>query len=701
MLGDAQLHQVRDFIEHDEPNGVNPMVLAVRALRGRRLAVAALSGALAILFAALAFLAVAPTYKSQGLIRVAARIPTLLYDDRDDPRLRLFDSFVSAEVTYLTSRPVLERALTTLHGAGQSIGGTPSNITELQRMVRVSKDKGLISVGVLASAPHAAATTVNALLNAYNDLHAEQSTRRQSIRERELVAREQQLLSKLQQLNARILEVGGEHGTTSIAKAHLNKITNLETIEQRITELDTTIAQKEAKDANAEFDTGDQEIKRVTVLDKAMADMTYDRAKRAARLETLRLRYRADHPQVREVEAEIAVIDEAIEQRRQQIVTLGQTGALTSGGENGEQESIDGLRALRTKLENRREQVRDEAKKLNSKLIELSFVKEEVGEARMLLDETRRALEQVRVESRNSLPGSIEIIAHGGVPNGPIADKRKKLAAAGGIFGAGSGLGLIVMLSFLRPRLRFSDEVDRVGSDLPLIGVIPAADPLSEGFRLAVHRTRNALQLSARGGPQEDGLVIAVAGAQEGSGASAVAYALARSFAVAGMETVLVDGDLGDPALSERLSLSDRDGLREALAAAQPSPSLHATALAGLSILPTGRMHAFGEERLALPHLRSVIAALRCEHDVVIVDTGALNRGLSAALITALADEVVVVVRADESTTPLRKALASLERQRSAAPRLVFNFARPSDPGLPPGSTAGMPAQKGSLALAT
>ena len=63
-------------------------------------------------------------------------------------------------------------------------------------------------------------------------------------------------------------------------------------------------------------DVGSVEIQRATLLDKATADMTYERAQRLAALETLKRRYRPSHPKLRAAEGELAILEGAIEERR-------------------------------------------------------------------------------------------------------------------------------------------------------------------------------------------------------------------------------------------------------------------------------------------------------------------------------------------------------------------------------------------------
>jgi succinoglycan biosynthesis transport protein ExoP len=683
VIGDPRLHQVKDFLDEQAPPPANPMLVVLRSFRGRGTSIAVLAVLMSVLFGVGAYLAISPKYQSQGLIRVAARVPKVMYADPNDPRLRLFDSFVSAEVTYLQSRPVLERALGVLAEETHRSDEPIMDISDLSRMISVQKDKGLITVSALAPQPEQASNTVNTLLQAYTSLHNEASSQAQTIRESQLIGREKELLAKLTETNANILEVGGEHGTASIAKAHLNKVTQLEDVDHRVSELVTTIAQQEAEESSTAFDTGDAEIKRVIVLDKAMADMTYDRAKRSAALASLRLRYKDDHLSVVALETEIGVIDNAIEARRQQIVTLGNTGALTAGGENQEKDSLKGLRALSSKLQTRRLEVAIEAKRLNSKLIELTFLKEEHGEVRKMLDATRRALEEVRVESRNSLPGSVEVIAYGGTPKRPVEDKRKKLAVAGAGFGFISAFALFTLGSLLSSRLRYSDDLAFAIGESTVLSVLPGSDQSEELFKKSVHRMRNRLQLKDevdRGHGHT--MLLAVCAAHPGSGASTVAQELAKSFCVAGLHTVLVDGDLNEPALSQRMNLGDMSGLRDAISAGRLDRSSHLQETSHLHVLPAGHDSTVCDEHLSLSRVRTVVDELCDIYQVVVIDVGAFENNLSANLITALADQVLVVVRAGEQASSLRRVLKWLESDATRPPLLAFNAANENDPGL-------------------
>jgi uncharacterized protein involved in exopolysaccharide biosynthesis/Mrp family chromosome partitioning ATPase len=684
LIGEPRLHQVREFLDDSQPPPpTNPLLVARRAFRGRGLLIVCLAALLAVVFGVGAYFAISPKYQSQGLIRVAARIPKIMYADPNDPRLRLFDSFVSAEVTYLQSRPVLERALNNLGKDMLSSEKKAIDISDLSQMISINKDKGLITVSALSKYPEQASLIVNTHLRAYTSLHNEASNQAQTIREKQLIGRETELLTKLTELNIKILHVGEEHGTASIAKAHLNKVTELEDVDHRISELETTIEQGEAEETSTDFDTGDDEIKRVTVLDKAMADMTYDRAKRSATLASIKLRYRDDHPSVIGLQTEISVINSAIEARRQQIVTLGKTGALTGGGQDQEKDSLVGLRALSIKLKTRRTEVATEAKQLNSKLIELTFLKEEHGEIRKMLDATRRALEEVRVESRNSLPGSVEVIATGATPKRPIEDKRKKFAIAGAGFGIMSALGLVMLGSLFSSRLRFSDDMVSSVGESAVLGVLPYSEKIDEKFRHSVHRMRNRLQLADdmdRGNGHS--FVLAICSASSGSGVSTAANELAESFSVAGLKTVLVDADLNNPALTRHLKLEKIAGLRDAISTGRLEPSSHISDIAQLHMMPAGHDNTISDEHLSLSRVRSVVDELCKMYSVIVIDAGPFIDNLSANLMTALADQVVVIVRAKERASLVQRVSKWLDINSTRPPLFAFNAASPNDPGL-------------------
>ncbi|MFN3193139.1 MAG: GumC family protein [Aureliella sp.] len=669
-----------DDYEEEQTGGSNPLKFIERTLRGRWKIACSLAAALGLVGLITGYFLQKPSYQSTGIVQVSANRPGIMYEDRDDSRLRLFDAFVSAEAAYLTSRPVLERALGESGIADLGWSPTADNVRRLYDAIDVNAKGGLITVACSSTVATEAAAMANSLLDAYSNMHVEHLRREESVRERQLAIREAELLVKLEGLEGRIKAVGQEYGVQSIAAAHVRKIAQIEEVDLRVAELATTVASREAADSLSEVDTGDVEIKRLVVLDHAMADMLFERTKRAARIASLPDGLAPSHPSVVQAKKALASIDAAVEDRRAQLATLGTTGALTKAGKNAEEDSLEGLRALLTRLRSRVQELRGEAVELNARLIELEFLDGEREQVRNLLDQTRNVLEQVRVESQNTLPGTIEIRARGSVPAQPAKDKRKVMAAVGCVAGAGAGFVGVLVFGMLLGMIRYSDELEAALPDLKLAGVLPEhdGDHESDGqYQYAVYRLRNELQLAYANNCHSR--VIVVTSSKPDSGGSSTAKALAESLAQANARTVLVDADLLHPSLTESLSLAGNAGVREALKHDRLNGEICSLDSKNLFALPSGHDSGIHDQHVSHVALRRLVTRLREEFEFVIIDAGAIRDRLVARLAAAEADQVLLVAACKQTAKEVVQAKQILASTATDL-RLVFNRSLPDDP---------------------
>ena len=648
-VGNARLRQVRTFIEQAELVQPDIMQMLISALRGRLHLGAVLGSLLGVLIAILTFLSVNPVFQSQGMMRIIAREAKILYADADDLRVRLFESFAAAETNYLGSGPVLERALAKLQAQG--LPGAPRDIGELAKMLAIEGKKGLVTIVAKNQDPVMAAAAVNGVLNAYSELRLEQTEGQQNFRAQELAAREKTLLTQLQSIDKTVLDVGKEYGQVAIAEAHKNKISQISEISGRIDELTTTLNQLETVGYNLDADAGDAEIKRTMLLDQSMANMTYDRAKKAAEAVALAKRYRPGHPKVELMKAEIVVLDKAIEDRRTQIATLGRTGALTQRDQS-EKQSVDELRRLLSKLQDRRTSLETEAVDLNARIVRLAYLKEERSQTRANLDQTRGALEEVRVESRNASPGVTEIVARGNVPERPFEDKRKAMAMVGMMGGLGLGFALIALWGILRPTIRSEKDISALGASVAYAGAfVSAGEP--------VHRLRNMLHLALLRHDSAHGRIVAVIGAGREQGVTTLARALAQSFHQSGSRTALVDGHLAKPDMSAMYAGLHEKGLTDWIFGRRSDP-LPLTRDGGITLLPAGNSPEVRDHSISPGDVRHAMDMLAEDHDIVIADCGVAKQVLSSTLFAAHCDVVLLVLRRGISQAEARSAAAAV-----------------------------------------
>lgn len=246
-----------------------------------------------------------------------------------------------------------------------------------------------------------------------------------------------------------------------------------------------------------------------------------------------------------------------------------------------------------------------------------------------------------------------------------------------------AGLGLVVLGSFARSRIRYSDDLESVVGDSSVLGVLPEADTAASEFQVSIHRLRNRLQLA---GPLDVGTsrgqVIMICSSSPKSGVSTISRALSESYAGSLVTTALVDANLANGDLSGAFSLSGAPGLKEAMMNGDIESATHSCGGENLSVVPVGLDPHVNDEHLSLAQVRRVFDGLRQKHDVVIVDTGAFDANLSNSFIASITDQIVVASAAGESTSAVRRVAKRLDAYTHRTPMHVLNRVRSEDPGI-------------------
>lgn len=657
VVANPALMQVQDFVQESAGAPVNPVKVLMRLLRGQLWRVAVLSALAGCALAFAAFSVTKAVYESQGLVRLVAKEPKILYADNDDSRLRLYDAFVSAEATYLQSQQVITRAHEILlDDLAKKMPDLPRpGAQDVADAIVVKKLKGLISIQARSANPALAQLIVNAHLEGYLDLQTRQSDSRQTLRARELEARVQELLGKQYQLGSELLKVGEEYDASSLAKAHLAKVTQLEELDIRIDELTNALVEMEAANGALDADTGDMEIKRATLLDRAMADMVFERAKRAAELEKLQMRYMPNHPKVATLAASLAVIDEAIESRRRLIATLGKTGAITGADGAAKSQSIAELHALKRKLTTRRTELSEEAKILNGKLIELKRINAEQAQVSGMLAETRRILDQVLLESRNSLPGTVEILSRGSAPEMPAEDKRLQFAALGFMVAGGMVAVLLIALRQLSARIFYSDDLAAAVNEDKLV-VVPTRPDAQQVARLV-----SELQLQP-GWRHGQTTVVSVTRFSEER--TIPLTLLAKAASDQGLKTLLVCASAD--------GASEHKGFAENILKGEAIVPLNA---GGFDFLPFGRITA--NHGFSVESARKWLQVKAQNYDLILIYCGVSEHHYASRVLPRLADISVAAWGPGDPKRPVQRFVSQSSNMVG-----LFSGARKNDPGL-------------------
>lgn len=461
-----------------------------------------------------------------------------------------------------------------------------------------------------------------------------------------------------------------------------------EAISSELRTLDTRIAELELATALS-TGTDDEALERA---DPTLRSLREEQRTLQLRLERAQeVDYGPNHRVIRDLRSALAVatarVDERISELRLQIESV------RSAGDDRSELSGESLAAQLAEASTRRDEKRRDLNIINEwiriipdSLLDLIELEADVSRTTRLLDEVRRAREQLEAEMVNLEQGRFQYFA-AQVPQRPSSDKRLPLAAAGFMGGGGFAFALMLGIGFIDRRYRYIGDVESNHKLPPIIGVLPMLTDKASGAEetevasLTVHHIRNTLLLDGRPSPGR-GRSFTVTSSGPGDGKTSVVVALGMSFAQAGYRTLVIDADLVGRGLSSHFEVRRADGLSEALRhdpgaeiAVQPIPS----ATPGLSVISAGQDEDFRPEHMARERFVEVIEHFRRQFDVVLIDSGPLLGSLEAGLATRCADRILLVVsRGSEQ----RAVAAVVKRLRDSGLRhvsLVFNKARTED----------------------
>jgi non-specific protein-tyrosine kinase len=280
------------------------------------------------------------------------------------------------------------------------------------------------------------------------------------------------------------------------------------------------------------------------------------------------------------------------------------------------------------------------------------------------------------------------------------------------ILGIGVGLLLGLAAAFLwealDKRVRDESEIQR-SLDLPLLARLPSPgstepgriailDGPGDAYAEAIRRLRSNVEFANL---DVNAKVIMVTSAVSDEGKSVTVANLAVAFALAGRRVGLVDLDLRKPSLGRMFGVGLRPGLtdvaieridleralipvalesREARSPRSLSTSVRSSAVAerrepdglgSLVLLPAGFLPASPGELVGTQAVAQIIATLREQMDVVLVDSPPLLVVSDAATLSSRMDAVAVVIRSGAVNRPILKELAR-ELEASRARKLGF-----------------------------
>ncbi len=183
--------------------------------------------------------------------------------------------------------------------------------------------------------------------------------------------------------------------------------------------------------------------------------------------------------------------------------------------------------------------------------------------------------------------------------------------------------------------------------------------------------------------------VIVLTSPCPGDGKTTVACNLSIAIAEIGRKVLLIDGDLRRPRLHKVFGVGNDWGLSDVLWAGTPLETVpildlvRETEVSSLSLLPAGsRGNTIPSNLFYSPRMLRLLTRLRKEFDMIMIDAPPMIHLADARVLGRLADGVILVVRAGETTT--ESALHARQRFAEDGTRVLGTVLNSWDPKSSP-----------------
>jgi succinoglycan biosynthesis transport protein ExoP len=313
----------------------------------------------------------------------------------------------------------------------------------------------------------------------------------------------------------------------------------------------------------------------------------------------------------------------------------------------------------------------------NSASVQLNELERNADSARVLyqslLDRYNQSVTGQGTERSNAY-----VVARATQPVLPTSPDKILFGLGGGIAGIIAAAAVVLLLELLETGFQTRAEVE-TALGLPVLASVPdlrtikgtrinVRDPMAPADYLVGHEgslfgesfraMRGALSASTRAGQLK---TLAVTSSLPGEGKTTVAICLARSAALAGLKTVLIDCDLRRRTSSRAMSDDVTAGLVEVLKGTVPlRDALIRDEKSGAWLLAQKKTDDLDYEIVASKRMQDLVAALSESFDMVILDTSPILALAEARAVSAMADNVIFVARWRK--TPSQAAQMALDQ---------------------------------------
>ncbi|MDD2235576.1 MAG: polysaccharide biosynthesis tyrosine autokinase [Kiritimatiellae bacterium] len=636
-----------------------------------------------------------PVYRCQATMLISGGLP--VPSRLQQQEVKLYGDYLATQERIIRSSLLQKRAK-------ERVGWPADQVANLLRNVHIYRDTqtSFLSIVVESLDPIFGAEYANALAEEYIDFKAEERMDTSQATVISLTQQANRLREELKKSDLRVIEYEKENKVIAIqergniAARYLAELSAkaagyrtermlLEAQQPLITQASdeivlTTLAAPASsfmgysmpsimalgvEATNTAMFTGGAEglIERGVVAQPSWKSVRRKKSELESELVDLRTKFRDAHPRVQAVLAQIKEYDRELNVELQY--------ALQQYYSELESLEIKEKSALLVEKE-----WEDQALDVARKAHEYANLKQNVARLQSLYDLVFNRLKEIDI-SIGIEPESIRIMERAIPAQGPMAPRRMQSIFVAALIGIGVGIMLVFMLEYIDDSIRYPEEITK-GMGLPFFGVIPSASWDTEDLRShilanidqksgmaeAYRNVRSALLFSSVNSKTKS---LAITSSVPREGKTTTSMNLAVSLAQAGMRVLLVDADMRRGELHKYFGLEAGRGLSDMLIGQiKPESIIQRTPIANLDMITTGPFPPNPAELVLRPELKSFLAYAERSYDKIIFDCPPLMAVSESGILCSMADAVVFVVWAGQTSRKLAKLSVRILQERGA-----------------------------------
>jgi polysaccharide biosynthesis transport protein len=392
-------------------------------------------------------------------------------------------------------------------------------------------------------------------------------------------------------------------------------------------------------------------------------------------LADLSSRYGPEHPRIKAVTGQMETIRKAYEQ---------EIDAVLATFEKSYQELLDNEHALKGLME----QQKNEA-------IELSKIEVEYKPLQRTSEQEEKmygiiAARQKEIDITGPMKtNNVRVLERAIVPGVPVRPKPIQNLLMGLLLGLGTGVGLAFAIEALDNTLKTQADVEQfLGTPVlglvPIIGAAPGAESVQVGDNLrerdlgvfldpksvAAECCRSIRTNILFMSPDRPLKIMVVTSPSPQEGKTTTAINLGVTMAEAGGRVLIVDTDMRRPRLHRSFGVPNQTGISSVIVGKVTlEEAIKRTDVPNLDVLTCGPVPPNPSELLHTSRFGVVLAECAKLYDRIILDSPPTSAVTDPAVLGNLADGVVLVIKAGETT---REAAMHARRQLATAKARLF-----------------------------